>query len=49
MERNTWYAASDIFVLPTREERMDVEGFGIVFLEAGLAGLPVIAVMGRRR
>jgi phosphatidylinositol alpha-1,6-mannosyltransferase len=45
-ERNAWYAASDIFVLPTREERTDVEGFGIVFLEAGLAGLPVIGGHG---
>jgi phosphatidylinositol alpha-1,6-mannosyltransferase len=43
LERNLWYAAADVFVLPVREEPADVEGFGIVFLEAALAGLPVIA------
>lgn len=44
--RNAWYAAADVFVLPTRDEGTDVEGFGIVFLEAGLASLPVIAGLG---
>jgi phosphatidylinositol alpha-1,6-mannosyltransferase len=43
LERNLWYAAADVFILPVREEPADVEGFGIVFLEAALAGLPVIA------
>jgi phosphatidylinositol alpha-1,6-mannosyltransferase len=42
-ERNAWYAASDVFVLPVRDEGADVEGFGIVFLEASLAGLPSVA------
>lgn len=42
-ERNAWYAASDAFILPVRDEGADVEGFGIVFLEAALAGLPAIA------
>lgn len=41
--RNSWYAASDAFALPVRDEGIDVEGFGIVFLEAALAGLPSIA------
>ncbi len=41
--RNAWYAAADAFVLPVRDEGSDVEGFGIVFLEAALAGLPSIA------
>lgn len=41
--RDAWYAASDVFVLPVRDEGNDVEGFGIVFLEAALAGLPSIA------
>lgn len=37
------YSSSDIFVLPTRHiPPHDVEGFGIVFIEAGLFGLPVI-------
>ncbi|MBP7134420.1 glycosyltransferase family 4 protein [Patescibacteria group bacterium] len=45
-DRNAWYAASDIFVLPTRDEGRDVEGFGIVFIEAALAGLPVVAGRG---
>jgi phosphatidylinositol alpha-1,6-mannosyltransferase len=43
VERNAWYAAADAFVLPTRDEGIDVEGFGIVFLEAALAGLPAVA------
>ncbi|MEK7473471.1 MAG: glycosyltransferase family 4 protein [Patescibacteria group bacterium] len=42
-ERNAWYAASDVFALPVRDEGDDVEGFGIVFLEAALAGLPSVA------
>lgn len=39
-----YYAAADAFVLPSRRlpERDGVEGFGIVFREAGAAGLPVI-------
>ncbi|MCC6563506.1 glycosyltransferase family 4 protein [Candidatus Uhrbacteria bacterium] len=41
--RNAWYAASDAFALPVRDEGNDVEGFGIVFLEAALAGLPAVA------
>lgn len=42
-ERNAWYASADVFALPIREEGEDVEGFGIVFLEAAQAGLPVVA------
>jgi phosphatidylinositol alpha-1,6-mannosyltransferase len=38
-----YYAAADIFVHPNRTEAGDFEGFGIVFLEAAAAGLPVIA------
>ncbi len=45
-DRNAWYAASDLFVLPTRDEGRDVEGFGIVFIEAALAGLPIVAGRG---
>ncbi|MFA6406221.1 MAG: glycosyltransferase [Patescibacteria group bacterium] len=41
-----WYSAADIFCLPSREAVDDVEGFGIVFLEAAAAGLPVIAGKG---
>lgn len=36
--------ACDIFVLPTREERRgDIEGFGLVYLEAAAMGKPVVA------
>ncbi|MCI0479419.1 glycosyltransferase, partial [Candidatus Uhrbacteria bacterium] len=39
----TWLAASDVFLLPTRDEGLDVEGFGIVYLEAAMAGIPSVA------
>lgn len=42
-ELGPWYAAADLFVMPNRTlDDADVEGFGMVFLEAGAAGLPVI-------
>jgi phosphatidylinositol alpha-1,6-mannosyltransferase len=37
-----YYAAADIFLLPNREDRGDIEGFGIVFLEAASSSKPVI-------
>jgi phosphatidylinositol alpha-1,6-mannosyltransferase len=37
------YAESDAFVLVPTADAVDVEGFGIVYLEAALAGLPIIA------
>lgn len=38
------YAAGDVFAMPCRTRRggLDVEGLGIVFLEASATGLPVI-------
>lgn len=41
----TWFAAADFFSSPcrTRWGGLEVEGFGIVFAEAALAGLPVMA------
>jgi phosphatidylinositol alpha-1,6-mannosyltransferase len=38
----TYYGAADIFCHPNRVENGDIEGFGIVFLEAAASGLPVI-------
>lgn len=37
------YAAHDIFVMPTTKSEHDREGFGIVYAEAGVFGLPCIA------
>jgi phosphatidyl-myo-inositol dimannoside synthase len=39
------YRLGDLFVMITRpvEEKGDVEGFGIVYLEAAASGLPVVA------
>lgn len=36
------YAESSVFVMPSRTEKSDVEGFGTVFLEAGLFGKPSV-------
>ena len=41
-ELNAYYAACDIFVLPNRVDHGDIEGFGIVFLEAAATGKPTI-------
>lgn len=41
-ELPAFYAASDIFVMPNRQIGGDIEGFGMVFLEASAAGKPVI-------
>ena len=38
-----FYPNLDVFVLPSLETRNDVEGFGIVFLEANAYGVPVVA------
>lgn len=37
-----WFAACDAFVMVPKSLGADVEGFGIVYLEAGLFGKPVI-------
>lgn len=37
-----YYSAADLFVMPAREAPPDVEGFGLVFLEANACGTPVI-------
>ncbi len=41
--RNLLFAASDLFVMPNRTVEGDMEGFGIVALEAAVRGVPVIA------
>lgn len=43
-ELPAYYHACDTFIMPTRpsEDGSEVEGFGIVYLEAGAAGKPVI-------
>jgi phosphatidyl-myo-inositol dimannoside synthase len=40
------YARAWCFVLPTRKVQGDIEGFGIVYLEAAMAGLPAIGGHG---
>ncbi len=42
-DKQFWYNRQDVFIMPSRElSDGDVEGFGIVFLEAGAWGKPVI-------
>lgn len=37
------YRTADIFIMPAYRKGHDIEGFGIVYLEAGARGLPIIA------
>jgi phosphatidylinositol alpha-1,6-mannosyltransferase len=41
----SWYRAGNVFAMPCRERLngLDVEGLGMVFLEAAACGLPVVA------
>jgi phosphatidylinositol alpha-1,6-mannosyltransferase len=41
----SYYAAADVFAMPCRDRQggREIEGLGIVFLEASASGLPVIA------
>ena len=41
-EKHAWLARADIFLFLPRDEGVDVEGFGMVCLEAAAAGLPVV-------
>jgi phosphatidylinositol alpha-1,6-mannosyltransferase len=38
-----WYNAADVVVMPNREVDGDVEGFGMVFIEAAACGKPAVA------
>jgi glycosyltransferase involved in cell wall biosynthesis len=40
-----WYQASDVFALPSVNIGRKFEGFGLVYLEANAAGLPVIGTL----
>jgi phosphatidylinositol alpha-1,6-mannosyltransferase len=39
----TLYRGGDLFVMPNIHVPGDIEGFGVVMLEAGLCGMPVLA------
>jgi phosphatidylinositol alpha-1,6-mannosyltransferase len=41
-----WYQHADVFALPSLSVGGKFEGFGLVFLEASAAGLPVIGTLG---
>lgn len=42
-EKWAWLDICDVFAMPARDINGDMEGFGIVYLEANLCGKPVIA------
>jgi phosphatidylinositol alpha-1,6-mannosyltransferase len=44
-ELPAWYGVGDVFAMPCRQRvgGLDVEGLGMVFLEAAACGLPVVA------
>lgn len=42
-EKAAFLSRADIFAMPTRREGNSIEGFGIVYLEAGWYGTPAIA------
>jgi glycosyltransferase involved in cell wall biosynthesis len=42
-----YYRESDLFVLVPRQSRFDVEGFGIVYIEATASGVPVLGTSYR--
>jgi glycosyltransferase involved in cell wall biosynthesis len=42
-QRNMLLSASDLFIMPNRTVEGDMEGFGLVAIEAASRGLPVIA------
>lgn len=42
-EKNLWYSACDIFCLAPKFDDIDVESFGIVYLEAAAASKPILA------
>jgi len=41
-ERDAWLGIADIFIMPSRQTSSDIEGYGIVYLEANAMGVPVI-------
>ena len=45
-ELPNYYLGAKLFVMPVQNQGSDIEGFGIVYLEAGYYGLPVIASRG---
>lgn len=45
-EMNMLYSAADLFVMPARNLEKDVEGFGIVYLDAAACKTPSIASFG---
>ncbi len=41
-EKYAWYEICELFILAPIDDKVDVEGFGIVYLEAQAAGKPII-------
>jgi glycosyltransferase involved in cell wall biosynthesis len=44
LDKKILYNTADVFVMPNIKVEGDIEGFGIVAIEASSVGLPVIAL-----
>lgn len=42
-EKSALLHQTDVFAMPVRQEKTSIEGFGLVYLEAGLCGVPSLA------
>ena len=42
-QKSALYESADLFILPNRQIKSDMEGYGLVFIEAGYYGVPAVS------